>query len=321
MEQLWVICDDSFDFKITDLTPIDGYLFFYENVCLKLSNDLLNRLSTFFQEQRNSHFQYLTSQSENFEIPRSFAKRNINSKQLAKTTSQIDRDPNDQSIVLELSRCETIEMLKSLNISFNNDRSTARLKEILVNKIKSNHAIHQFLRDIDVSKLKMIASKININYRDNYSRVRTRIANHFFKASPESSLTNLRQCINSIDVDETTIDKKHPIFEFLKTISDDEIKMYTKKLGKNNLRNFNSMRSFIGDFFFEHDKKTPLESLKMFIKGELPELDVTLKKEPIKRKSESRSGLQTKKSKTDLEAINENQEKLKNCRRNFLDSI
>ena len=136
MEQLWVICDDSFDFKITDLTPIDGYLFFYENVCLKLSNDLLNRLSTFFQEQRNSHFQYLTSQSENFEIPRSFAKRNINSKQLAKTTSQIDRDPNDQSIVLELSRCETIEMLKSLNISFNNDRSTARLKEILVNLIR-----------------------------------------------------------------------------------------------------------------------------------------------------------------------------------------
>ena len=58
------------------------------------------------------------------------------------------------------------------------------------------------------------------------------------------------------------------------------------------------------------------------MKGELPELDVTLqKKEPTKRKCESRPGLQNKKSKIDIATMNENQEKLKDCRRTFLDSI
>ena len=57
------------------------------------------------------------------------------------------------------------------------------------------------------------------------------------------------------------------------------------------------------------------------MKGELPDLDVTLKKESMKCKSQSRSGLSIEKSKTDMTVINENQEKLKNCRQNFLDSI
>ena len=57
------------------------------------------------------------------------------------------------------------------------------------------------------------------------------------------------------------------------------------------------------------------------MKGELPELDTTLSKEPTKRKSEARYGFMTKKSKTDLASINENQEKLKNCRQMYLDSI
>ena len=72
------------------------------------------------------------------------------------------------------------------------------------------------------------------------------------------------------------VDKNHPIFEFLKNVPDESIKELTKKLGKNNLRNFNSMRSFLSDYFFNYDKKTPLESLKKFMKGELPELNVTL---------------------------------------------
>ena len=50
------------------------------------------------------------------------------------------------------------------------------------------------------------------------------------------------------------------------------------------MRNFNSMRKFLGEYFFNFDNTTPLESLQKFIKGELPELDVTFKKEPIKRK-------------------------------------
>ena len=125
----------------------------------------------------------------------------------------------------------------------------------------------------------------------------------------------------AVDNDQAEINKNHPIFEFLKSIPDDVVKEYTKKLGKNNLRNFNSMRSFLAKSFFDLDKNTPLESLKKFIRGELPELDVTLKVEPTKRKSESRSGLNTKKAKTDLATVNENQENLKNCRKMFLDSI
>ena len=44
-------------------------------------------------------------------------------------------------------------------------------------------------------------------------------------------------------------------------------------------------------------------------------------KEPTKRKSESRPGNNSKKPKTDLESVNENQEKLKSNRKKFLNSI
>ena len=80
----------------------------------------------------------------------------------------------------------------------------------------------------------------------------------------------------------------------MKNISDDQIKDCTKKLGKTNLRNYENMRSWLANYFFVYDKNDPLESLKKFITGELPELDVTLKKEQNKRKSESRSGLSAK---------------------------
>ena len=60
------------------------------------------------------------------------------------------------------------------------------------------------------------------------------------------------------------------------------------------------MRSWIAKHFFAYDDNNPLESLKKFILGELPDLDVTSKKEPTKRKSESRSELGTKKTKADL---------------------
>ena len=53
METLWVICDDSRQFQITNETPFDGYLFFYETSPLKLSKELVDRISTVFQEQRN----------------------------------------------------------------------------------------------------------------------------------------------------------------------------------------------------------------------------------------------------------------------------
>ena len=65
------------------------------------------------------------------------------------------------------------------------------------------------------------------------------------------------------------------------------------------MRNFDSMRTFLAKSFFKHDNNSPLDTLKKFIKGELPELDVTLKNDPKKRKSESRPGLNTKRPKNE----------------------
>ena len=122
------------------------------------------------------------------------------------------------------------------------------------------------------------------------------IAKHFFNIHASSPLTSLKACINApaVESNQTEIGKDHPIFECLKNISDDQIKDCTKKLGKTNLRNYENMRSWLANYFFVYDKNDPLESLKKFITGELPELDVTLKKEQNKRKSESRSGLSAK---------------------------
>ena len=81
------------------------------------------------------------------------------------------------------------------------------------------------------------------------------------------------------------------------------------------------MRSFLVDYFFKYEKSTPLESFKKFTKGKITDLEVTLKKQPSKRKSESAPGIGTKKSKIDLDTINENQEKLKTSKKAFLEAI
>ena len=52
METLWVICDDSSEFKITIETPIDGYLFFHETSPLRVSKELIDKLSAAFAVQR-----------------------------------------------------------------------------------------------------------------------------------------------------------------------------------------------------------------------------------------------------------------------------
>ena len=308
METLWVICDDSSEFKITEVTPIDGYLFFYETSPLKLSKELVNTLSAASAVQR--------------EIFSSFVNRPMDEISTAQKAAQ-DLDPKDLSIELDMSRDEIIEKLQSLNVSVVKGQTTARYKEILKNKLKSDHPINQMLRNLDASKLKSIACKIKVKYDAHRSQMFTKIANYFFRTHPNSPLTSLKKCMNAPNVEgnKAEINKNHPIFEFLQNVPDDEVRNYTKKLGKNNLRNFNSMRSYLCDYFFNHDKDAPLESFQKIIKGELPELDVTLKKDSNKRKSELRPGLKTKKSKTDSKVIDENQEKLKKCRQTFLDSI
>ena len=53
LETLWVIANDSFNFQVTNETPFDGYLFFYEQSCLRISKEFSDRLSNLFDEQRS----------------------------------------------------------------------------------------------------------------------------------------------------------------------------------------------------------------------------------------------------------------------------
>ena len=96
------------------------------------------------------------------------------------------------------------------------------------------------------------------------------ITRYFFSSHPGSPLTSLKECINApaVESNQKDIDKNHPIFEFLKSVPDEIIKVNTKKLGKNNLRNFNTMRSWLAKYFFDYDQNAPLECLKKFMLGE-----------------------------------------------------
>ena len=54
MERFWVICEDSRQCEITDETPIDSYLFFYETSPLYISRELHDILETSFAIQRDN---------------------------------------------------------------------------------------------------------------------------------------------------------------------------------------------------------------------------------------------------------------------------
>ena len=47
---------------------------------------------------------------------------------------------------------------------------------------------------------------------------------------------------NEVPVAEKKMNKNDPIFGFLKKISDDEVKEWTKKLGQNRMKNTDNMR-------------------------------------------------------------------------------
>ena len=141
-----------------------------------------------------------------------------------------ERDPDDQCIEINISRNEAMEMLESLNISFSKGQTTAVFLRTLRNKLKSSHPIHDFLKKLETSKVKEIARKIKATYNTTRGKMCTKIANHFFTYHPNAPLMSFRKCLNSPEVeDQTEIDKKHPIFEFLRNVPDIEIKDYTKK--------------------------------------------------------------------------------------------
>ena len=65
-------------------------------------------------------------------------------------------------------------------------------------------------------------------------------------------------------LDETVIDMESKDF-----IRRDEqngflLKENIKNLGKNNLRNFDSMRTFLAKYFFDYNRSSPLDSFKSY---------------------------------------------------------
>ena len=120
---------------------------------------------------------------------------------------------------------------------------------------------------------------------------------------------------NSTAPEKQKIEKSNQIVTYLKLLEEREIKEIVTKLGNNRLRNYDSMRTFIAQFFFDIDDTSPLKSLQKFLNGELPEYDVTLKQEATKRKCNESKGPSVKRAKISLEEIKENQEKLKEKRK------
>ena len=90
------------------------------------------------------------------------------------------------------------------------------------------------------------------------------------------------------------------------------------------------MRKWIGAVFSFKYRSSPLDYLKKFIRDELPEYFVNLKKDTSKRKSgadseqlakKTRIEIQPKKTRIEIQEVTETQEQLKACRKKLLQSI
>ena len=176
-----------------------------------------------------------------------------------------DMDPEDIPIDVTYSQNELLEKLQSLNISFANNTSTAKLNKTFETKLNHNHPIHQRLKEMGKRSLMDVANKIKIEFDHRLVAQRAKIVKYFFNAHSGSPLTSLKKYISepAAESNKAEIDKNHLIFEFLKSVPDNEIKKYTKKLGKNNLRNFDNMKSFIVNFFKYDERKSITQLTKV----------------------------------------------------------
>ena len=231
---------------------------------MKLSIEFRESLEAAFAVQRDDFFSPQLD-SDNFSRGQVFTSnifdtstKNVSSEKSKETVTDLDSD--DISINISYPRNEVLKILDSLNISFAKNTSTDRLNTCLKNRLQQDHPIHQYLKGLDLAKLKDIANKASLNIYSKRDKMCKIIATYFFKFHPNSPLTSLRKCMTT-PACQAKINKNHPIFEFLKTVPDTDVKEWTNRLGKKNLRNFNSMRSFLGHYFFDHDKNMPLESL------------------------------------------------------------
>ena len=320
----WLICNDSEKVKVSGIEPLGGYLFLYEKTPLHVSQDTLAALLAGIEEQNQQEIDI------NNPPPRNMGPNTSNTaKDKPKETPlESETDPVESVNVEHFSRSELIKMLESMKVAFGKNRNTSDLRIFLKKKLELKHPIHEFLKSLEILKLKDVVMKISMKYDQSHDMMRRRIANHFFEKSPSSPLAALKKIINDEEIPGTCsepkkrkIDKSNPIIQYLKIMEENEIKEIARKLGNNRLRNHDRMRAWIAQFFFDIDQISPLKSLKKFLNGELPELDATQKKEPTKRKSEGGSGPSAKKAKLNLEEVKENQEKLKKIRKTCLESV
>ena len=202
MEILWVIYDDTNDLDITNETPMDGYLFFYETSPLKLSKEFQDRLSNSFAVPRKNLQNFLSPESA---IP--------NDTYETTNESLSDMDPDDFSVNFVYSRNEVLEKLKSLNVSFSNRTSTALLNDTFNSKLKQMHPIHEFLKKLEMVKFKDIANKIKMTYYGNRKQMSSKIAKYFLTENPNSPLTSLKKCIFAPAAEsEPKVEKKMILF-------------------------------------------------------------------------------------------------------------
>ena len=330
IDGLWILRDDAKDLENTE-EILDGYLYFYEKMPLNVSGDLIDSLHLLFEEQRAESIQ-----RNNMKKVQRKSEKIVNAKSDKGTPAKksvIDDCSNDtqeqfqESVeVLHMKKPELINKLKLLNIDFNKSRSPSDLRKPLRKYLEKNHQIHVILKAMSLTELKNIASKIlRKNYKPttNHERFKTLIACFFFKNYPATPLSTLKKYINStVPIEEKKIDKKDPIFQFLKNASNSEISDWTKQLGNKRMKNMENMRKWIAQFLFDFDQTTPpLETLEKFLRGELPELDANKKKEASKRKSGTDYGPAAKKANFEPKKVSENQEKLKVCRQQYLDTL
>ena len=318
----WLVCNDT-DKSVTRIDPLGGYLSLYEKTPLNVSQETLTKV---LKDIKKSNQQEV---DVNNDPPTTKSRPTFRNTSKEKPKEPLNTNKETESVQVDhLLRQELIKMLEDLGIVVNKKKSTADLRRGLKKKLELKNPIHEFLKNLEISALKDIVRKINMKYDQGHERMRENIATHFFEKYPCSPLTTLKNILNSKDVPDTCsepkkrkVENSNPIVTYLRFMEDREIKEIVRKLGQNRLRNHNRIRSFIANYFFDIDNVLPLKVLQKFLDGELPELDVTLKKETTKRKSEGGSRPHANRAKTGLEEIRQNQEKLRDKRKSRLKAI
>ena len=107
----------------------------------------------------------------------------------------------------------------------------AKIPTTNIIQYQQKHPIHKLLKKLNSLELNDITNKIGVTYNKRLNKMRGALAKYFFINHSSSPLTSLKKCLMAPTVKDPQpkIDENHPIFEFLKNVSDNEVKEWTKK--------------------------------------------------------------------------------------------